>query len=179
MVRCFIGFLLPENVKKHVIEMQKEVARWPLVCKFVEEENLHVCLSFIGEVDEHEVDKMAESLDEICKKYSKFEIVINKIRAIPNESYIRVLALDVSEKTGSIEKISKEIVQKIGGDSKPPHLTLCRVKNVSDKKNVAQKIRETKDMGESFFVEAVQLIKSELRKPGPVYSVIHESKLRD
>lgn len=179
MVRCFIGFLLPENVKKHAIEMQKEVARWPLVCKFVEEKNLHICLSFIGEVDEHEVDKIAESLDEICKGYSKFEVMVSKIRAIPNENYIRVLALDVLEKTGTIEKINREIVQKIGGDSKPPHLTLCRVKNVSDKKNVVQKMKDMKDMGESFAVDAMQLIKSELRKPGPVYSVIHESKLRD
>lgn len=179
MVRCFIGFLLPENIKKFIGEIQKEISRWPLICKFVEVENLHVCLSFLGEINEYEIDKISKTLDEICKNYSKFEVVVDEIKAIPNENYIRVLALNVFEKTGIIEKISKEVVQKIGGDSKPPHLTLCRVKNVADKKTVIQKIRETKKEVKSFAVASVQLIKSELRKTGPVYSVVHESKLKD
>jgi len=179
MVRCFIGFFLPENIKKHVAEVQREIVKWPLICKFVEMENLHICLSFLGEIREHEIDKISKTLDEICKNYSKFEAVIGGIKSIPNENYIRVLALDVLEKTGTIEKISEEVVQRIGGDSKPPHLTLCRVKNVSDKKTVIQKIRETKFYEKNFVITATQLIKSELRKTGPVYSVIHDSELRD
>jgi 2'-5' RNA ligase len=179
MVRCFIGFLLPENVKKYVNEIQKEVAQLPVVCKFVEVENLHICLSFLGEVSEYEIDNISESLDKVCKNYPKFEVVVGGIKTIPNENYIRVLALDVSEETGMLEKIRKEIAQKIGGDSKPPHLTLCRVKNISDKENVVKKIREIGSGDINFTVAVVQLMKSELKKAGPVYSAIHESTVKD
>lgn len=179
MVRCFIGFALPENIKKHVSELQKEVVKLPLEYKLVEVENLHVCLSFLGEVKEDELGRINEGLDEVCRNYVKFNVETSEVKAIPNESYIRVLALDILEKTGSIERIRKEIVQKIGGDSKPPHITLCRVKNVSDKKTVALKLEEMKGRTESFPVVAIQLIKSELRRTGPIYSVIHESKLGD
>jgi 2'-5' RNA ligase len=179
MVRCFIGFLLEENIKKYISEIQREITQWPLTCKFVEENNLHICLSFLGEISEYEIDKTSKVLDEICKNYSKFELVVNGIKAIPNENYIRVLVLDVSDKTKTIEKIREEIVRKIGGNSKPPHLTLCRVKNVSDKKTIAEKIREIKTVSKTFTVTAIQLIKSELRRTGPIYSVIHESKLKD
>jgi 2'-5' RNA ligase len=177
MVRCFIGFVLPQNIKKHVDEIQKEIVSWPIMCKFVEVENLHVCMSFLGEVDEKEIDCIGKKLDEICKIYPKFEAVVNGVKAIPNESYIRVLALDVSDSKGIMESIRKEVVEKIGGDSHPPHLTLCRVKNVSDKKSVVQKLEEMKSVGEIFHVAGMQLIKSELSRSGPVYSVIHESML--
>lgn len=178
MVRCFIGLLLPENVKNRVAEIQREVAQLPLVCKFVEVENLHICLSFLGEVNEHEIDSISKNLDVICKNYPKFEVSVGGIKAIPNENYIRVLALDVLEKTGVIENIGREIVQKIGGDSKPPHLTLCRVKSISDKRNVIQKLKEIKMENENFTVDSMQLIKSELKRTGPVYSPIYESKLK-
>jgi 2'-5' RNA ligase len=177
MVRCFIGFLVPENVKEHIVKIQGEISKLPIVCKFVEVENLHVCLSFLGETDV--VNEIIKTLDEICSNYKRFDVSIGKVRLIPNENYIRVLALDVSERTGNIEKISKDIVRQIGGDSKPPHLTLCRVKSISDKKNVIQKLKEMGIEKISFTVSAIQLIKSELRRAGPVYSVIHESKLKD
>ena len=179
MVRCFVGFLLPENVKRYVSEIQKDVTQLPVVCKFVEVENLHVCLSFLGEINEYKIDKISESLDGICKNYPKFEVAVGGIRTIPNENYIRVLALDILEKTGTLKKIRKEIVQKIGGDSKPPHLTLCRVKNISDKENVVKKLGEIGSEGVNFTVAVMQLIKSELKRTGPVYSVVHESELKD
>jgi 2'-5' RNA ligase len=179
MVRCFIGFLLPEGAKRHVVEIWGEIAKWPIVCKHVEADNLHVCLSFLGEIGEQETGRISETLDEICENYKKFEVAIGKMRAIPSENYIRVLALEVLEKTGVMEKVRAEVVQKIGGDSKPPHLTLCRVKNVSDKKTMIQKICKVEEKGVCFTVAAVQLIKSELSKTGPIYSVVHESNLGD
>lgn len=177
MVRCFIGFLLPENVRKEILSIQEEMKKWPITCKFVETENLHVCLSFLGDVNEQEVERIKKELDSIGKNYSKFEASIGRIKPIPSENYIRVLVLDVLDEGGILEKIRKDVVQRIGGDSKPPHLTLCRVKNVSDKKNVAGNLEEMRSDLEKFSFSSIQLIKSELSRNGPVYSVIHESEL--
>ena len=55
-------------------------------------------------------------------------------------------------------------------------MTLCRVKNVENKETVIRNVEEI-EFEEKILIESVQLIKSELTSSGPIYSVVHESKL--
>jgi 2'-5' RNA ligase len=177
MVRCFVGYLIPEGLKNNIISVQQEIAKWPLVCKFVEKDNLHLNFSFLGEVGESEIDTIKTKLDHIASETKKFDVFIGGIRAIPNENYIRVLALEVGSDSNNMEPLFSRIKDEIGGDVKPAHLTLCRVKTVSDKSFVRKKIEMSNEARYGkFTIESIQLIKSELSKSGPVYSVIHESK---
>jgi 2'-5' RNA ligase len=175
MVRCFIGFLLPEELKIKIFELQKKMEKWPMKCKFVEKENLHLCFSFLGEIDDVKIKEISNKLDFIGKRSKKIEVGIDGLVAIPNQNYIRVLALRVLE-NDSLKKIFEEIKNEIGGDSKPAHITLCRVKSVEDKDEIKRKI-EVEEISEKFVIEAIQLIKSELRRSGPVYSVMHQAEL--
>ena len=179
MARCFIAITIPQVLRKKIKEAQEEIAKLPISCKLVEEENLHVSLSFLGEVEEDKINGIWKTLDEICRGYQNFEVFVSGIKPIPSESYIRVLALDVFDKNGEMKRIGKEIKEKIGGDVKPPHLTLCRVKSIREKEVVVKKIREMGLMGfdERFPVIEIVLMKSELRGKGPVYSAIHSSAL--
>jgi 2'-5' RNA ligase len=175
MVRCFIGFLLPEEVKAKVFELQEKMKMWPMKCKFVEKENLHLCFSFLGEIDDSRIKEISDKLDFISKKFKKIEVEVDGIVAIPSQNYIRVIALKIVENE-LLKKIFEEIVREIGGDSKPAHITLCRVKSVENKNELRRRIGEEKSYGK-FVIGAIQLIKSELRKSGPVYSVIHQAEL--
>lgn len=178
MSRCFIGRLLPEEIKTSIIKLQDDIKKWPLVCKMVERENLHTNFSFLGEIDENQIKEISGKIDLIGKKFKGFEIEIGGLRAIPNEHYIRVLALDVIESAGVLKALFDEIEREVGGDSKPAHITLCRVKNIQDKKDIMERVMvEANKKHGKFLLDSIQLIKSELAKSGPVYSVVHESKL--
>jgi len=178
MVRCFIGILIPEELKEYVESIKRELPDLPMNCKFVERENLHICLSFLGETDNSKIKSISENLDSVCTEFSSFDVVIDGMKMIPNENYIRVLALDVIDRASNIEKITGEVLKRIGGDSHPPHLTLCRVKNIRDKQSAVQKIKSIKTENIPLLVSSIQLIKSELKKTGPVYSSIYDAKLR-
>jgi 2'-5' RNA ligase len=178
MVRCFVGFLLPEGTKKSIVELQEKMKKWPMTCKMVEDENLHLNFSFLGEIDEREIEEISKKIDEIAGETNLFEVKVNEILTIPTENYIRVLALNVQENSGAMRALSEKIVKEIGGDSKPPHITLCRVRRIENKKMVKEKIREEgSEVYIKFMIDSVQLIKSELTRAGPVYSIIHEAKL--
>jgi len=176
MVRCFVGYLIPEHLKSKITALQQEISMWPLRCKFVEQENLHLNFSFLGEVDENEVNNIKLKMDCIASESAKFDVFIGGVRAIPNENYIRVLALDIGCDSGDMNNLIQRIGDEIGGDAKPAHLTLCRVKSVLDKPTVRKNIEniENEHYG-SFTVDSIQLIKSELRGSGPVYSVVSQS----
>lgn len=175
MVRCFVGFLLPEIVKEKVVGVQEEIKKLPIVCKFVEKENLHICFSFLGDVGEDSLERIETSLDSVCKGVEPIRAAVDKIKLIPNENFIRVLALGVV--STELEELVYKINKIVGGDAKPPHITLCRVKKIESKDYVVQKLKEIRVERTGFLVDSVCLIKSELRKDGPIYTVIKSFKL--
>ena len=175
MVRCFIGFLIPENLKNKIISIQNGLKELPMSCKFVEPENLHISFSFLGEVDENRIEEMGSSLDDIVKNYEKIPCRILGLKPIPSRSYIRVLALDVMDEHNNLREIGNVIRKEMGGDVKPPHLTLCRVRRIDDKIKVLEGIDRYNELSIDIVIDRIQLIKSELRGDGPIYKVIHES----
>jgi 2'-5' RNA ligase len=176
MTRRFIGFMLPENVKDYVEGVKGSLSELPIDCKLIEKDNLHICFSFLGDVEN--LDEIKNELDKVAQEFSKVEVSVDGIKAIPNERYIRVLVLDVNDESGVLNQIQREICKRIGGDGKPLHITLCRVRNVSNKDAVLRKIEEMKDKkGGTFTVNSVQLIESVLSRSGPKYTVVHESTM--
>ncbi|MEM5879446.1 MAG: RNA 2',3'-cyclic phosphodiesterase [Candidatus Aenigmatarchaeota archaeon] len=176
MVRCFVGYLLPEEVKNEIVELQNRIEKWPLKCKFVEIENLHINFSFLGEIDENQINEISKKIDYIGGKFDKFEIEIDGLIAIPSPNYIRVLALSIFENE-FLKRVFREVVKEIGGDSKPPHITLCRVKSIENKNEVKGRVEDEKNKTHGkFVIDKIQLIKSELSKSGPIYSIIHQAE---
>lgn len=176
-MRCFVGIVIPDHMKSKVLGIQDVLKGLLMVCKFVEPKNLHICLSFLGDADENRVKKISGDLDSICGHYPSFEVSVLGVKPIPNERYFRVLALDIA-KTDALDAVNWEIREKIGGDMNPPHLTLCRVKKVLEKQKVLKKLSELRVSAVgNFTVHSIALIHSTLEKTGPVYDVLHDSKL--
>jgi len=176
-MRCFIGFFVPDEIKPQIVAAQNRLKHLPVVCKFVEDENLHACISFLGEVSDEDVAKIAVKLENICKNHPKFRINVDGIKLIPNEKYLRVVGLDVSEESGILKTLSSDIKNSIGGDCKPAHITLCRVKNIVDKDKTVEKIKRIETEVDGFGVNSIDLIKSVVSRSGPIYTVVKSCKL--
>ena len=59
-VRVFIGFFLPDEIKKEVLEIQRKIPSFK--GKLVEENNLHLTLKFLGEISEEELNEIKNIL---------------------------------------------------------------------------------------------------------------------
>ena len=176
MVRSFIGIVLPEDIKSYVIDVQNRLKSLPIKAKFVEPENLHISLSFLGEVESIMVEKLKLQLDGISKSYEKFEFVLGKLMLIPNEESTRVIALKIE--SDILESLRKDIVKTIDGKSHSSHLTLARIKNVMEKEEFLERIKTISLNEMSVKVDSIYLIESVLQKSGPVYITLHKSYLK-
>jgi 2'-5' RNA ligase len=175
MARCFIGVMLPEYLKDDIVKIQQAIKSLPIDCKMVERRNMHICLSFLGEVEDGNIGVLKENLDKLCSKHSSMDAHISGIKFIPNEKYVRVIVMDCSSQ--ELNSLGENIQKEIGGDAKPPHITLCRVKNIADKHQTIKKIKELESDVGRFRISSIQIIKSQLQESGPVYSILHETKL--
>lgn len=177
-MRCFVGFFVPDAARAGLVALQGRLKKLPADCKCVEPENLHVCLSFLGELDEVEVAAAEAKLEFVCMESPQFRLIADGVKMIPSESRVRVVALDVRDASGSLQRIAGRISREVGGDAKPPHITLCRVRSVLEKDAFVDGVKALRAGGTEFDVGEIALIKSELEPSGPAYSVAKAFRLK-
>lgn len=176
MPRLFVGIFLPDTVKSDIEDFQKTLTNLPMKMKPVPSKDLHLSLSFLGNVPHEQVPEYEKGLKEACSRHKRFTVKVSGGVVIPNENHIRVITLGASSNNGSLENLRKDVVKAVGGDSHPGHLTVGRVREISDKKMVTDVVKKC-DLEKYFEVDTVVLVKSTLKSYGPRYDVISEFSL--
>lgn len=179
MLRLFACIWIPGDIHKNVQKFQEKIKKLPMKAKFIEPENLHITITFLGSVEEDELKSLIKKIDTITKNVKKFHAKIETLKIIPNEEYIRVIGVNVSNNQNLADLI-KKIGDSIGGKFyTTAKLTLCRVKSIFDKQIIKDFIEKNHNvkLGE-FVIESVALVKSTLTRQGPVYETIHTSMLK-
>ena len=67
-IRTFIAVPVSEEQREQLVSVQRAMGRSASGVKWVEAENLHVTLLFLGEVDEREVISVCRAVTECCEK---------------------------------------------------------------------------------------------------------------
>ena len=172
-MRCFIAIDLPEHVKAKIFHTFETLQDKNLFRgKFVEKENIHLTLKFLGNISEEKIEDVKEKLREI--KFEKFNCEIGEA-GVFDERHIKVLWVDlVSDKLKDLQKQISEEFQKIPSDHKKfsSHITTVRVKSVRDRLELLNEIKKINLKKLDFVIEEFVLMKSELMREGPKYKIL-------
>lgn len=177
--RIFIAILLPKEIKKELIGIQKELPS--LNIRWIRPENLHFTLTFIGWIDEDRIVRIKTILKEITQKYSSFFLRLIKITLGPSQRYPRMIWA-VGEKEETLEKIWRELREKskesrIPVDERYPlkvHLTLARARG---RELFGKRIDEKIDL--SFPVKEIAIMESHLAPEGAEYKILEVYSLKE
>ncbi len=179
-MRCFIAVDLEKDIAEKVKEIQHKIAKLNVDVKFVEPENLHITLNFLGEVNENELEEIKKPLVQCLKDFHVFKIRISGLGFFGSPNYIRTLWFGLCEGENEFVKLMKSVNEcvNIGKSSKKAHLTIGRVRSGKNRELLANFINKLKDVnvGE-MYVKNVKLKKSVLMKKGPIYSDLVVFKL--
>ncbi len=171
-MRLFIAIDFNE-LKDYFCGLQGKVDK--SLAKLKEVSAFHLTLKFLGEVPDDKVDLIKERLRGI--KFKPFSLSLDKIGVFPNENYIRVVWVGVEPKEEVVELQSKteDSLEEFGfkKDFKfHPHITLARVRFVSDKGKFVRNLKDIKVDDNKVEVKDFRLVKSVLKPEGPVYEDI-------
>jgi 2'-5' RNA ligase len=178
-MRAFICVELSEEAREELLKIIKEIEKSNLInAKFVEKENLHLTLKFLGEIDEGEVEGVKEKLKEI--KLRKFKVKLGKAGFFSPHfvkiSFIELEGKEIFELQKQVEEVLSDLFAKERREWQS-HVTLARVKSVRDREKFKEFI-EKRDIKEiEFEVKSFKLKKSILTGEKPVYSDLAEFKL--
>ena len=180
-MRAFISIELPERIRKEIFKEFEKMKNSGLVSgNFVKKENLHLTLKFFGNISEEEIEKIKSKISELS--FSKFELFTDGVGVFPSEKYVKILWTKlISNKLKFIKDIIEEKLFEIGINKETrefsSHVTVARVKNVTDRTKFLEKVKTMQIKKMSFEVEKISLLKSELTRNGPIYKVLEEFKL--
>ncbi len=178
-MRVFISINIPENIRKEIVKIQNSLPEF--IGKKTESENLHLTLKFLGDVDEDKIEEIKDNLRRI--KIGKFETNIDEIGFFDNsESRFHSKRLIIWLHLKNCEKLQKEVDEVLHGFFEKEkrfmsHLTIARIKKINNKKKFLEDLFNIKIKKENFLVDKFYLMKSELTKKGPMYSVLNEFSL--
>lgn len=172
-MRLFAGLPLPEDVRRKLHETYRVLENMRGV-KTVEEENLHITLKFMGEVPEHRVKNVINTLLNI--KYDPIYVEIAGVGAFPSRSFPRVVWAGVRRGSEEIRRLAETVERAltplgIRRETRPfhPHVTLARVKQPCGA--VHRFLEENKESSfGSFTVHYFVLFQSTLTPSGPIYT---------
>jgi len=177
-IRAFVAVRLDKKILDFMKQILEELANSGADVKWVHSQNLHITLSFLGNIEGGDSKAIKKTLKDVGVLFNRFTLAVKGVCAIPNNRFPRIISAEVVDKQNNLKKLSQLLEKKLEplGFKKEnreffPHITLGRVKSFKAKTVLANKLREyhKKDFGE-FKVENFFLMKSELKPKHAIYS---------
>lgn len=174
-MRFFVAIDVNEQIRNKVIEIQNKLKHEDYKIKFVEPENLHFTLKFLGEVKDKDINFVCEQIEKVSRKIDPFTIYITGLRYFGSPSYIKVIWANVKNGDKLVEiftQLNKNL-HKIRKDEHEykPHLTIGRILSISNKNELLKRIKslENVNFGE-LNIRKIILKESKLTTKGPIYN---------
>jgi 2'-5' RNA ligase len=173
-MRTFIAIDIPEEIKKEIVKIQKQIPEFK--GKLTEKENLHLTLKFLGEASEYNVQKIKEKLREI--EYNPFEAEIDSLGFFDNRKSNKyeqpfIVWLHIKNCDELQKQIDSKLERLFEKEKRfMSHLTIARVKNVKNKKEFTEKLYEINIPKMKFYVNSFSLKESILTAKGSIYKDI-------
>lgn len=181
-VRSFIAIELTKEIKDKLNKIQDELEKSNADVKWVEPENIHLTLRFLGNVEEKKLEDIKRILEKISEKHIRFSIELSGIGAFPKISSPRVIWIGI-EKGEELFQIFSELedeLNKIGFKKEErgfsAHITIGRVRSPLNRVKLSEEIKKMNSIPRlSSSVNKITLFKSTLTSKGPIYEVIFEA----
>lgn len=179
-MRCFLCIEIKKSeIIRKILQFQEVLKPIDARIKFVETENLHFTLKFLGNIDPSLIDEIFSVMKKVS--FSAFPISLINVGSFP-ASRPRVIWVGISEgrdELASITTFLNENLKDLGFKPEKrkfsPHLTIGRIKFVRDRKSLIQTLQKWHNhlFGE-MNVNAFQLKKSDLTPSGPIYNTLKQ-----
>lgn len=148
--------------------------------KWVEAENLHLTIKFLGDVSPDQLTAIKTILISECEHRVTFDISLGGLGMYPNHHQPRVLWLRISGGDPLVEihaGLNRELTKiNLPPDAQrlSPHLTIGRIRRQTDVntvKQIGQTLSQLKvEPVGTIRVDTINLYQSELRPQGPLYT---------
>jgi 2'-5' RNA ligase len=185
-IRLFAAADIPDQARELVTSaVGKSRGNIP-VARWVEPENLHLTLKFIGAYPQEALGRLSNELRETGGLCAPFEAALGGCGAFPSSRKARVIWVGMSQGVEGAAAVTRKLdarLEKVGveREGRPfrGHITLARLKQPRDCEVALDRLSE--DLvglqAMTFMVDEIILFRSILEPQGPTYIVLERIAL--
>ena len=180
-IRAFVAVELPAQVKNALAELIEELHRADIrSIRLVRPEGIHLTLKFLGDVEEEQVEQVVTAVSNASRMHRAFGLELGSVGAFPSRNAPRVLWVGLRGDPEPLLRLQHGIEQALAPlgfarEDRPfsAHLTVARMGRGASpaERRKAADVLFSAEMPTGLRVEvnAVSLMRSELRPDGAVY----------
>jgi RNA 2',3'-cyclic 3'-phosphodiesterase len=188
-MRLFIAIDIDKKIRDALSRLQQKLKTGVDIkkgdVKWVEPDNIHLTLKFLGEVKDEKVADICNIVKDIADKYKSFDLDIEQLGCFGGR-IARVIWVGTGTGSDNLIRLAKDIDDHLalagwGEEEKEfaGHLTICRIKNQKAGAKLAAICEDYKDFKAGVIsVDSVLVYQSQLTPRGPIYSVVGNYKLQ-
>jgi RNA 2',3'-cyclic 3'-phosphodiesterase len=185
-IRTFIAVPLPTDIRRRLAEVTTRLMQSGADVKWVPEGNFHITLKFLGNVERTRVSAVCGAVEKAVDGVRAFDLYLSGVGAFPKPSRPSVVWVGITsggDELKALAKCAEEALEDIGFPREArefsAHITLGRVKYPGGDGTLREAIENLRNetVGR-VHVDTVVVMKSELRRTGPVYTPIADFGLR-
>lgn len=185
--RLFVAIDVPDKVKQRALEMRRALEADGWRARWVRPEALHLSLRFYGNQPVDSVPGLIDRLRLAIHEARPFDLSISGAGMFPNARRPRVIWLGVEDRSNTMMRLAADIEREsraygIEPETRPfrAHVTLARVRpeeiaTIRDVERLFAGFERLLPI--RFEVDHAALIRSDLRREGPVYTVVERFDL--
>jgi RNA 2',3'-cyclic 3'-phosphodiesterase len=199
-VRLFVAIPLSLEVRTALGELIDRMSLVGDPVKWVDEENLHITVKFLGDTEDAKVDPLKAALDRAAGGAKAFNAEVKGTGAYPSPKHPRIIWAgfhpgEPAALEALVEGVERE-TEPLGFEREKreysPHVTIGRSREGHQRrrpragrapaehvgKHLSEEIEQEKAFAAGTVrVDRIVLMRSQLGKGGPRYSPVHEAKL--
>lgn len=180
-MRAFIAVRIPatpslQNVLRELDSMRSAV-------RPVGADQLHVTLKFLGGTSESQIEVLQTTLREVSQSEPCFDLVMEGLGAFPRIERPSVVWIGFanSEPLVRLASLLEDRCRQLGFEAErcpfQPHLTIARIKSEPPRRAVKFLHDNANGGFGTARIAEIELLRSDLKPDGPVYSVIGRAAL--
>jgi len=180
MKRTFIALPLSQTDKLKEILLELQIQLKYEAVKWVEPENLHITIKFLGDTDEKVFPCIRKKLEiagsaSVQMRGRLTSLDYFSVNGNPSVLYTKISGMEGLEE---LYRLVGEAMESVGFPSEQrkfrPHLTLGRIKYLKEKRKFNDLIRQFRDVEiQKFEADRMVWFESILRPEGPLYLPLH------
>lgn len=185
-MRIFIAIPVPKEIKEQALQIKAELDQLKPDIKWVEYENYHITLKFLGEVNEGQLNEIKTKLLMVAQACPVFNFKTTGIGFFPNKNRPRVMWLGVKGEMNRAQFLGERVdtyLGELGFEAEKKrsfHLTLGRIRS---ERNIDEMVSTTSSINNGLGsydlpVKEFFLMESRLSSAGPQYLVLQKYDLQ-